>query len=67
MVRKQGSNRDELGRERDALLLRLLATPPEMIEGGVGTLLCYHREYSDEEDVVREIFCRMFSVWRRYS
>lgn len=35
---------------------------PAMIEAGVGVLLCYHRERSDEKDVVREIFGRMISV-----
>ena len=35
---------------------------PEMIEAGMGTLLRYHREYSDEADVVREIFLRMISA-----
>ena len=35
---------------------------PEMIEAGIGTLLRYHREYSDEADVVREIFQRMISA-----
>ena len=35
---------------------------PEMIEAGTGPLLRYHRERSDEADVVREIFERMISV-----
>ena len=35
---------------------------PEMIEAGIGTLLRYHREHSDEADVVREIFLRMISA-----
>ncbi len=35
---------------------------PEMIEAGIGILLRYHREYSDEADVVREIFLRMMFV-----
>ena len=38
---------------------------PEMIEAGVGVLLRYHRERSDEADVVREIFERMISVQDR--
>lgn len=33
---------------------------PEMIEAGVGILLCYHRERNNEDDVVREIFGRMW-------
>ncbi len=35
---------------------------PEMIEAGIGILLRYHREHSDEADVVREIFLRMISA-----
>ena len=37
---------------------------PAMIEAGVGVLLCYHRERSDEKDVVREIFARMVPMWK---
>ena len=32
---------------------------PEMIEAGIGVLLRYHREHSDEADTVREIFSQM--------
>jgi hypothetical protein len=32
---------------------------PEMIEAGIGVLLCYHREHSDEADVVRDVFKAM--------
>ena len=35
---------------------------PEMIEAGIGILLRYHREYSDEANVVSEIFLRMISA-----
>ena len=35
---------------------------PEMIEAGEDVLLRYHRDRSDEADVVREIFERMISV-----
>ena len=38
---------------------------PEMIEAGIGVLLRYHREHSDEADVIREIFKRMNSVQDR--
>ncbi len=40
---------------------------PEMVEAGIGTLLRYHREYSDEADVVREIFLRMISARQKRS
>lgn len=32
---------------------------PEMIEAGMGPLLCYHREYSDENEVLTEIYRAM--------
>lgn len=63
-MKKDIETRDvaEMARSENRQAVENLVITPEMIEAGVGLLLRYHRERSDEADVVREIFERMISV-----